>query len=62
MTEEQARHYAKALAQSMAITSYVVSSREDRFLPVQVPAADCEILATVTPPGAADEDARFAHE
>ena len=50
MTEEQAHHYASALAQSMDITFYVVRSREGRFLPVQVPSADCEILATVRPP------------
>ena len=36
MTEEQAGAYAKALALSMGITFYVVRSREDRFLPVQV--------------------------
>jgi len=55
MTEEKARHYAATLAQSMGITFYVVRSREGHFLPVQLPSADCEVLATVTPPGAADE-------
>ena len=47
MTEERARHYAKALARSMGITFYVVRSREGRFLAVQIPSDDCEILATV---------------
>jgi hypothetical protein len=50
MTEEQARRNAKALALGMGITFYVVRSREGRFLPVQMPSDDCEILATVTPP------------
>jgi hypothetical protein len=50
MSEERARHYAKALAQSMGITFYVVRSREGRFLPVQIPSVDCEVLATVAPP------------
>jgi hypothetical protein len=50
MSEERARHYAKAFAQSMGITFYVVRSREGRFLPVQIPSVDCEVLATVTPP------------
>jgi len=46
MTEERARHYAKALARNMGITFYVVRSREGRFLAVQIPSDDCEILAT----------------
>ena len=50
MSEERARHYAKALAQSLGITFYVVRCREGRFLPVQMPSVDCEVLATVTPP------------
>ena len=50
MTKERARHYAKALAQSMGITFYVVRSPEGRFLPVQIPSVDCEVLATLTPP------------
>ena len=37
MTEEQARANAKGLALGMGITFYVVHSREDRFLPVQLP-------------------------
>lgn len=50
MTEEQARSHAAALAQGLGITFYVIRSREGRFLPVQLPAEDCEILATVKPP------------
>jgi hypothetical protein len=49
MSEERARHYAKALAQSLGVTFYVVRSREGRFLPVQIPSVDCEVLATVRP-------------
>src|ERR1700739_4108272 len=52
MTEERARHYAKALARGMGITFYVVRSRQGRFLAVQIPSDDCEILATVAPPRA----------
>jgi len=51
MTEEEAIRNAKALALAMGITFYVIRSREGRVLPVQVPSDDCEILATVTPPG-----------
>ena len=40
MTKERARHYAKALAQGMGITFYVVRSREGRFLAVQIPSDD----------------------
>ena len=47
MTEERARYYAKALARNMGITFYVVRSREGRFLAVQIPSDDCEILATI---------------
>jgi hypothetical protein len=50
MTEERARRYAKVLADSMGITFYVVRSREGRFLTVQIPSVDYEILATVAPP------------
>ena len=45
MTEEKARHYAKTLARNMGITFYAVRSREGRFLAVQIPSDDCEILA-----------------
>ena len=50
MTEERARHYAKALARGMGITFYVVRSRKGGFLAVQIPSDDCEIRATVAPP------------
>jgi hypothetical protein len=55
MTEEQAYTNAKALALGMGITFYVVRSREGRFLPVQLPLDDCEILATVAPPCSAHD-------
>ena len=50
MTEEKARYYAQALAQSMGITFYVVRNSEGRFLAVQIPSEGYEIVATVTPP------------
>jgi hypothetical protein len=50
ITEEKARQHAKALAQSLSITFYVVRSREGRYLSVQWPSDDCEILTTVAPP------------
>lgn len=50
MTEERARYYAEALAQSMGITFYVVRNREGRFFAVQRPSDGDEIVATVTPP------------
>ena len=50
MTEESARYYAKALARSMGVSFYAVRSREGRFLGLQIPSDDCEILAKVTPP------------
>jgi hypothetical protein len=56
MTEEKARHYAKLLAQGMGIAFYVVRSREGRFLAVQIPSDDCEILARVPPPGSMNQD------
>jgi hypothetical protein len=59
MTEEKARHYATALAQSMGITFYVVRSREGRYLSVQRPSDDCEVLATVAPPGSARDTPQF---
>jgi len=49
MTEEKARHYAKALAEGIGIIFYVVRSRERGFVPVQIPSDDCEILATDQP-------------
>jgi hypothetical protein len=59
MTEERARYYAKALAQGLGITFYVVRSREGRFLAVQIPSDDCEIVATVTLP---DQSPQFLRE
>jgi hypothetical protein len=50
MSEEAARRTAKMLARGMGITFYVVRSRYGRFMAVQVPSDDCQILATVTPP------------
>ena len=49
MSEEAAHRTAKALALGMGITFYVVRSREGRFLAVQQPPDDCEILATGYP-------------
>jgi hypothetical protein len=62
MTEDRARHYAEALAHSMGITFYMVRSREGRFLTVQIPSDDCEVLATVTPPDGANEDPQFLRQ
>ena len=62
MTEERARHYAKALAHSMGVTFYLVRSREGRFLAVQIPSDGCEVLATVTPPNSVNEGPRFRRE
>jgi len=62
MTEERARHYAKALARNMGITFYAVRSREGRFLAVQIPSDDCEILATVAPPCSARDIRQFRRE
>ncbi|HEY1258460.1 MAG TPA: hypothetical protein VGF34_04365 [Stellaceae bacterium] len=50
MTQEQAHTHAAALALGLGITFYVVRSPQGRYLPVQRPADDCEILATVNPP------------
>jgi hypothetical protein len=55
MTEEAARRTAKVLARGMGITFYAVRSRYGRFLAVQVPSDDCEILAAVTPPKSAHD-------
>jgi hypothetical protein len=62
MTEERARHYAKALARGMGITFYVVRSRQGRFLAVQIPSDDCEILATVAPPSSVRDTPQFGDE
>ena len=55
MTEEAAHRIAKSLALGMGITFYVVRSNQGRFLAVQIPTDDCEILATVTPPKSAHD-------
>ncbi len=59
MTEEQALSHAAGLALSMGITFYVVRSRDGDFEPVQLPSDDCEITATVEPPGSPDESRQF---
>jgi hypothetical protein len=50
MTEEKAPHYAKVLSRGMGVTFHAVRSRQGRFLAVQIPSDDCEILATIRPP------------
>jgi hypothetical protein len=50
MTEERARYYAKVLARSMDVPFHAVRSRQGRFLAVQVPSDDCQIVAEFTPP------------
>jgi hypothetical protein len=62
MTEERARHYAKALARNMGITFYVVRSREGRFLAVQIPLDDCEILAMAAPPRSMHDTRKLRRE
>jgi len=62
MTEESARYYAKALARSMGVTFYAVRSREGRFLAVQIPSDDCQILAKVTPRRSVHDSRQFRRE
>ena len=62
MTEEKARQHAKSLAHSLGITFYVVRSREGRYLSVQRPSDDCEILATVAPPRSVRDTPQFRDE
>jgi hypothetical protein len=62
MTEERARYYAKALARSMGVIFYAVRSREGRFLAVQIPSDDCEILAKVTPRPSVQDGRQFQSE
>ena len=62
MTEERARYYAKALARSMGVTFYGVRSRQGRFMAVQIPSDDCEILSTAAPPSSANESPQFGGE
>jgi hypothetical protein len=59
MTEERARYYAKVLARSIGTIFYAVRSREGRFLAVQIPSGDCEILAAVKPPSGVTESGQF---
>jgi hypothetical protein len=46
MSEEAAHRTAKTLALGMGITFYVARSSQGRFLAVQIPSDDCEILAS----------------
>jgi hypothetical protein len=62
VTEEEARRQAEALAHGMGITFYVVRNRQGDFLPVQEPPDDCEIVATITPPGSIHENLGFDRE
>jgi hypothetical protein len=62
MTEERARYYAKVLARSMGVIFYAVRSRAGRFLAVQVPSDDCEILAEFPPPRSVDDGRKFGGE
>jgi hypothetical protein len=62
MTEEQARRHAEAVAHSMGITFYVVRTPEGDFLAVQQPSDDCEIIATVSPPGSVHDGPQFDRE
>lgn len=62
MTEKRASYYAEALARNMGITFYAVRSREGRFMAAQIPSDDCEILATVTPRGGANESPQVGSE
>ena len=57
MTKEEAHRQAEAVASAMGITFYVVRRPEGDFLPVQEPPDDCEIVATITPPGSVHESA-----
>jgi hypothetical protein len=50
MTEDQARSHAEAFALAMGITFYIVWDREGRFLSVQMPPQDCEIVEAMDPP------------
>jgi hypothetical protein len=56
MTEGKAHRQAEALAQGMDITVYVVRNSYGEFLPVHVVPDDCEVIATITPPGNVQSD------
>jgi hypothetical protein len=60
MTREEAHRQAEALAQGMGITFYVVRDSEDQYQPVHVVPEDCEIVATVAPPGSVESDSENA--
>jgi hypothetical protein len=62
MTRERACYYAEALARNMGITFHVVRTREGRFMAVQIPSDDCEILATVAPRSSVNESPQFGSE
>jgi hypothetical protein len=62
MTEEKARHYAKVLSRGMGVTFHAVRSREGGFMAVQIPSGDCEILATIRPPGGVNESPQSRRE
>ena len=57
MTEERASHYAKVLARG--VTFYVVRSREGRFLAVQIPSEDWEIIAKISPSSSTHDTQQF---
>ncbi len=56
------RRQGPRLRRGMGITFYVVRTREGDFEPVQLPPDDCEILATVEPPGSPHESPQFDRE
>jgi hypothetical protein len=56
MTEGEAHSKPEAIAQGMGITFYVARNSGGEFLPAHVVPDDCEIIATVTPPGEAQSD------
>jgi hypothetical protein len=60
MTEDEAPRQAEALAQGMDITVYIVRNADGEFLPVHVVPDDCEIVATVTPPGGVQPESEIA--
>jgi hypothetical protein len=60
MTEGEAHSKAEALAQGVDITVYIVRNSEGQFLPVHMVPEDCEIIATVRPPGGSQSDSENA--
>jgi len=59
MTEEKARHYAKALARHGHNLQRDTQPRS-RYLSVQIPSDDCEIFTSVTPPSSVHESQNSA--